>query len=145
MANSKYADLYANPHGAGDARPTALQIIEEHNQQGKLKGKAILITGCSSGLGVATAKALAVTGATLYLTARNLDKAREACAELLNGPHASRVHLLKVDLGSQESIRNCVSEFKKKSTGLNILIENAGIRHTPAGKTAEGIEVQFGL
>lgn len=144
MADSKYAQLYLDPHGPGDARPTAMHIINEHGVEGQLKGKVIMITGCSSGLGIETAKALAETGATLYLTARNLEKAKEALTELLNGPHASRMNLLKLDLGSMESVRSCAEAFKKQSQRLNILIENAGIRQPPLGKTPEGFELQWG-
>ena len=144
MADSKYADLYLNPEGPGDARPTARHIISENGVEGKMEGKVILITGCSSGLGIETARALATTGATLYLTARNLDKARTALSTLLQGPHGSRMHLLKLDLGSMESVRSCAAEFKKQSSTLNILIENAGIRHVPEGKTPEGHELQWG-
>jgi NAD(P)-dependent dehydrogenase (short-subunit alcohol dehydrogenase family) len=144
MAYSKYAPLYLDPKGPGDARPTALEIIREHNRDGQLKGKVILITGCSSGLGIETARALATTGATLYLTARNLEKAKTAMSELLKGRYASQIHLLKLDLGSLESVRGAAAEFKRQSSRLDILIENAGIRHVPAGKTPEGFELQWG-
>lgn len=113
--------------------------------QNALRGTAIMITGCSSGLGIETARALAQTGATLYLTARNLTKAREAVSELLDH-HPDRVHLLQMELDSFASIKKAVEEFKGKSIRLNILICNAGVRHTPPGtKTKEGHEPQFGM
>jgi NAD(P)-dependent dehydrogenase (short-subunit alcohol dehydrogenase family) len=144
MAHSKYADLYLNPTGPGDARPTAFQIVKEHEVENQLRAKVILITGCSSGLGIATARALAETGATLYLTARNLSKARDAVSDLLSN-YPDRVHLLQMELDSFESISKCVEEFQRKSDCLNILICNAGVRHTRAGgKTKDGYETQFG-
>lgn len=144
MPVSKYAHLYLNPSGPGDARPTAQEIVKEHGMQYQLHGKVIMITGCSSGLGIETAQALAATGATLYLTARNLSKAREAVSDLL-AHHPERVHLLKLELDSFDSIKQAAEEFKSRSPILNILICNAGVRHTPAGtKTKDGHERQFG-
>ena len=112
--------------------------------QNQLRGKVIMITGCSSGLGIETARALAETGATLYLTARNLSKAQDAVSDLL-AQHPDRIHLLQMELDSFESIKKSVTEFKNKTFTLNLLICNAGVRHTPAGtKTKDGHEPQFG-
>ncbi|KFZ14500.1 hypothetical protein V501_03199 [Pseudogymnoascus sp. VKM F-4519 (FW-2642)] len=67
------ADRYAAAHekllSPGDQRPTALQVIKDEGLEGTLEGKVILITGCSAGLGVETARAMLATGATHYLTA----------------------------------------------------------------------------
>ena len=49
---NKYVDVHQQPDGAGDSRPTALRIIEDEGLEGKLRGKVVLITGCSSGIGV---------------------------------------------------------------------------------------------
>lgn len=141
MSTSRYAEAHANPHGPGDARPTALQIVKDEQRQGKMSDKVVLITGCSSGLGVETARAMKATGATVYVTARNLEKARQALGDILAG---DRVHLLKLDLESFDSVRSCVDEFKSKSSTLNILIENAGIRHVPFGRTRDGFEKHWG-
>lgn len=138
---SKYAAAHANLSGPGDARPTALQIVQDEDQVGKLDGKVILITGCSSGIGVETARALYQTGATLYLSARNLDKVRQVLPDLVQ---SSRVHLLHMDLNSLASVRACAEEFKSHSKTLNILIANAGVMASPEGKTADGFETQIG-
>lgn len=53
-----YAEVHKNTSGPGDARPTAMQIIKDTDAAGTLKGRTILITGCSSGIGVETARAL---------------------------------------------------------------------------------------
>ncbi|KIX03131.1 uncharacterized protein Z518_06681 [Rhinocladiella mackenziei CBS 650.93] len=138
-----YAAAARHPKGPHDARPTALQIIRDENLTGALSDLVILITGCSSGIGVETARALASTGATLYLTARNLTKAREALGpELVCNP---KVHLLVLDLDSLDSVRSCASTFLSKSDKLNILITNAGIRHVVWSKTPDGFERHFGV
>ncbi|KNG44938.1 short-chain dehydrogenase [Stemphylium lycopersici] len=138
---TRYAAAHQTPKGPGDQRPTASQIIKDEELQGKWAGKTVLITGCSSGIGIETAKALFETGATLYLTARDLNKAKTALGSLVE---SDRVHLLELDLNSLASVRKCADEFLSKSDKLNILIPNAGIMASPEGKTADGFELQFG-
>lgn len=50
--SEKYAEAHAHPQGPGDARPTAMQIVQDENLVNKLEGKNILITGASSGIGM---------------------------------------------------------------------------------------------
>ena len=139
--SSRYAAVHQNPKGPGDARPTALDIIKDEGLQGKLGDKVVLITGCSSGIGVETAKALNTTGARLFLGVRDVLKGHAALSDIITPGH---VELLKMDLNSLDSVRSAVEEFKRKSKTLNILINNAGVMATPEGKTADGFETQFG-
>ncbi|OGM45305.1 short-chain dehydrogenase [Aspergillus bombycis] len=139
--DSKYAKVHQSPKGPGDARPTALQIVKDSGREDDLVGKVILITGCSSGLGIETARALYRTGATLYLTARDLEKAKSALGDIVA---STRVHLLHLDLNSLASVRACAEEFNSRSHSLNVLIANAGVMACPEGRTADGFETQFG-
>ena len=136
----RYVEAHKNPKGPGDARPTALQIIEDEKREGTLSDKVVLITGCSSGLGVETARALKATGATLFLTARNLEKAKTALGDILDG---GRVILLKLDLESLDSVRACADEFLSRSQTLNILSASAGVRLVPEGRAIGGFEVHL--
>ncbi|EEU48202.1 uncharacterized protein NECHADRAFT_75545 [Fusarium vanettenii 77-13-4] len=137
----RYAQVHEHPNGPGDSRPTAIQIIQDEDLVGKLSGKVAFITGCSSGIGMETAKALHLAGMTLYLTARNLAKAKTALGDLID---SDRVHLLELDLDSLASVRSCAAEFLSKSQTLNILICNAGVMTPPEGRTKDGFETQFG-
>ncbi|OBS24501.1 hypothetical protein FPOA_05042 [Fusarium poae] len=137
----RYVAVHKAANGPGDARPTAVQIIKEENLEGKLKDHVVFITGCSAGIGIDTAKALYLTGATLYLTARDLDKAKAALVDIVQD---DRVHLLELDLESLDSVRSCATTFLSESPKLNILICNAGVMCTPEGRTKEGFETQFG-
>jgi len=136
-----YESAHSAPAGPGDERPTAHQIVQHEQLEGKWHGKKILITGCSSGLGVETAKALLETGATLYLTVRDLVKGEKALGDVLQ---SGRAHLLELDLNSLASVRKCVDTFLTKNERLNVLIANAGVMATPEGRTADGFETQFG-
>lgn len=139
--SSRYAAVHQSPKGPGDARPTALDIVKDEDLQGKLTDKVFLITGCSSGIGIETAKTLNTTGAKLFLGVRDIGKGEAALSHILRPGY---VELLKMDLNSLDSVRSAAEEFKKKSKTLNILINNAGVMATPEGKTVDGFETQFG-
>jgi hypothetical protein len=133
---SRYAASHVKPQGPGDSRPTALQNVADEHRGGDLSDKVVFITGCSSGLGIETARAMKATGARLFLTARNPEKARVALGDLLD----DQIHLLHLDLESLDSVRTSAAKFKVSSHKLNILIENAGTSNVPAGKTRDGFE-----
>lgn len=137
----RYVSVHESPKGPGDDRPTAIQIIKDEKLEGKLTGHTAFITGCSSGIGTECAKALFLTGATLYLTARNISKARAALGDIAD---SDRVHILQLDLESFDSVRACAAEFLTKCQALNILILNAGVMTPPEGRTKDGFETQFG-
>ena len=131
---------------AGDPiRPTALQIVRDEGLEGKLAGKVIVITGATSGIGVETARALATTGATLFLTAHNeteVKKAETTLAEVLESGGAS---LILMDLASFASVRAAAADILAKSDGrVNILVNNAGIFGVRDLKlTKDGHETHF--
>jgi NAD(P)-dependent dehydrogenase (short-subunit alcohol dehydrogenase family) len=141
---SRYAEAHSNPAGPGDVRPTALQIIKDEAVEGKLVGKVIVITGTSSGIGIETARALSLTGARLFLTARSLDKAKSALDGILE---RDRVELVEMDNTSLSSVRAAAGVILQKSNGqVNILVNNAGIMALPKLKyTKDGFEMQFGV
>lgn len=117
---------------------TAIQLTIS----GKLTNKVVLITGCSSGIGIETARAMKATGAHVYATARSQAKGEEALGDILE---PGKLDLLLLDLNSLASVRTFAKSFLEKTCGkLNILINNAGVMATPEGKTANGFETQFG-
>ncbi|PKY06030.1 short-chain dehydrogenase [Aspergillus campestris IBT 28561] len=128
-------------NGPGDSRVTGCQIIEDEGLVNRWADKVVLITGVSSGVGVETVRVLASTGATIFGTARNLEKAKEALGSLLD---TRRVKLLLMDQTDLSSVRACVEDFLKQSSKLNVLINNAGVMNTPESRTKDGFELQFG-
>jgi NAD(P)-dependent dehydrogenase (short-subunit alcohol dehydrogenase family) len=137
-------DRYADAHreelvnGPGDGRPIALQIIQDNGLEGKLTDKVALVTGCSSGIGIETARALKATGIKVFVTARNIAKGKEALKDILE---KDRVELLELRLDSLTSVRACTEELKSRSSKLNILINNAGIMAVPTlTLTEDGFE-----
>ncbi|KZL65852.1 short-chain dehydrogenase [Colletotrichum tofieldiae] len=140
-----YAEQHKNITGPGDARPTAIQIVEDQGLVGKWAGKVAIVTGCSpGGLGPETARALHVTGADVYITVRDVVKGEEVAKDILSDGKPGKVEVIKLDLGSLESVRQGAKEFLSKSDKLNVLINNAGVMACPKGKTVDGFETQFG-
>ncbi|KAJ5755883.1 hypothetical protein N7533_005426 [Penicillium manginii] len=138
---SRYAAPHVDPKGPGDARPTALQIVQDEGFEGKLTGKVAVVTGVSSGLGIETVKALAATGATLFLTARNLAKAEAALAEIFD---PSTMTLVQMDQASLESVRIAAQTILSKTTQISLLVANAGVMAIPDLRlTDKGHEMQF--
>jgi len=128
-------------NGPGDSRVTGAEIIRDENLVGAWTDKVVLVTGVSSGIGVETFKTLALSGATIYGTVRNFEKAKEALGDVLDN---GRSHLLFMDQTDLASVRACADEFRKRSKKLHVIINNAAVMNTPESKTKDGFELQFG-
>jgi NAD(P)-dependent dehydrogenase (short-subunit alcohol dehydrogenase family) len=107
----------------------------------RLDGKKVLITGSSSGLGLATAKDLAKLGAEVIMAVRS--GIPEKGEEVKKASGSEKVHMLPVDLSDFESIQNLVSEIKLKFGQIDILICNAAVVSKKARKTRYGLEEMF--
>ncbi|WYZ34666.1 hypothetical protein EsH8_I_000942 [Colletotrichum jinshuiense] len=142
---SPYLQQHRNPSGPGDSRPTAIQVVEDQGLVGKWADKVVLVTGCSpGGIGPETARALHVAGADVYITVRDIPKGEEVAKDILSDGKPGKVEVIKLDLGSLDSVRQGAKEFLSKSEKLNVLINNAGVMACPRGKTTDGFETQFG-
>jgi len=111
-----------------------------------LKGKRILVTGASAGLGVETARALAAHGAHVVGAARDLTKAEGATAQVRKDAAANggSFELVALDLANLKSVRACADGLLAKGEPFDVIIANAGVMATPFGHTADGFETQFG-
>ena len=111
-----------------------------------LKGKRILVTGVSAGLGVETARALAAHGAQVVGAARDLGKAEVATAQVRNAAAAGggTFEMVALDLANLKSVRACADTLLARGEPFDVLIANAGVMATPFGHTADGFETQFG-
>jgi NAD(P)-dependent dehydrogenase (short-subunit alcohol dehydrogenase family) len=112
-----------------------------------LKGKRYLVTGAASGIGRETARALAAHGATVVGTVRDLatgESATAAVREAASQGGGDRT-LIELDLGSLRSVRAAADTLLATGLRFDAIIANAGVMATPAGKTADGFETQFGI
>ncbi|KAK5674206.1 hypothetical protein LTS10_013043 [Elasticomyces elasticus] len=143
---SQYAKAHKNTKGPGDARPTALQIVEDEGLIGELSDKVFLVTGVSSGIGIETMRALYATGGHVFGTVRNVEKGQKVVDDIKANTQGQggEMTLIAMDLESLASIRDGAESFLQQSDKLNVLIGNAGVMATPEGKTNDGFETQFG-
>ncbi|TGO24441.1 hypothetical protein BPAE_0102g00030 [Botrytis paeoniae] len=139
---NRYIASHTSPQGPGDARPTALQIIQDESLIGKLAGKVIVLTGSASGIGLETARALSATGATLFLTARDMKKAETSLDGILE---PGRVTLVEMDNTSFASIKTAAAIIIEKSKNrVTVLINNAGVMGIQDLQlTKDGHEITF--
>jgi len=111
-----------------------------------LRGKRILVTGASAGLGVETARSLAAHGAQVVGAARDLAKAESATAQVRKDAEANggSFELIELDLASLKSVRVCADRLVAKGESFDLVIANAGVMATPFAQTRDGFETQFG-
>lgn len=121
----------AGPSGFGYSS-TAQEVTEGLD----LSDRRILITGCNSGLGRHTLQVLASRGATMLGTARSLQKAEEATADI---PGAQP---LVCELSEPQSVRSLVRQLQQDAP-LDGIIANAGIMALPQLEQVHGYEKQF--
>ncbi|MDZ7898963.1 MAG: oxidoreductase [Arcicella sp.] len=108
------------------------------------KGKTIIITGASSGIGLEAAKVLSQKGAKIILPVRNLEKGKNAVQEIKQQFPSADIELMKLDVSDLDSVRAFADEFKKKYNKLDLLLNNAGIMWTPQRELSrQGQELQF--
>ena len=102
-----------------------------------LTGKRFLITGATSGIGLAAATELARRNAQVVITARSVEKARDAIKKI--GP--GLVDYLLMDLTDLDSVRKAAARVDK---AFDVVVLNAGVMATPFTKTTDGFELQMG-
>jgi len=116
------------------ARSTADQVLAGVD----LSRKRIVVTGCNSGIGFETMKALAANGAHVIGLARTRDSAQTACKAV--DPSATAIGC---DLTDLESVADAADAILRLPGPLDALVANAGIANLPTLRTRYGVELQF--
>ncbi|XP_053601208.1 retinol dehydrogenase 13-like isoform X2 [Plodia interpunctella] len=114
----------------------------------RLVGKTVVITGCNTGIGKETAMDFYKRGAKIIMACRSLERAEEAKKDIENKckdlPDTGKLVVVKCDLMSLKSVRECAQNILAAEPQINILVNNAGIMMCPKGKTEDGFDIQFG-
>jgi NAD(P)-dependent dehydrogenase (short-subunit alcohol dehydrogenase family) len=126
-------------HRDFDKDSTAEQVSEGID----LRGRRALVTGASGGLGAETARVLALRGAAVTLTARDVPKGEKVAAEIRSQTGNEAIDVLALELASPASVRAFAEAYLARHRALNLLINNAGVMACPLARTAQGWEMQF--
>ncbi|EFJ20922.1 hypothetical protein SELMODRAFT_108010 [Selaginella moellendorffii] len=117
---------------------------EDITQGLDLSPTTAIVTGATSGIGLETAKALAMRGARVILAARNIKAAQSVKESILENKPDARIEILELDLSSLASVRRAAEDFHARNLPLHILIRNnAGALVPRFMRSEDGIELQF--
>jgi dehydrogenase/reductase SDR family member 12 len=111
----------------------------------RMEGKVVLITGATSGLGLAAADGYARLGATVWLAVRNRERGEDARASILEHRRNADVHLDLCDLSRLESVRRFAERFAAESPRLDVLVNNAGVLTQEREVSADGTELTLAI
>ena len=115
------------------------------NTSGSMNGKAVLITGGTSGIGKASAVALASMGAEVVVIGRNEERGERAAEEIRRESGNEKVSLMLADLSVQADVRRLAEEFQERHGRLDVLVNNAGLVQSQRTETPDGIETQLAI
>lgn len=109
------------------------------------KDKVAIVTGANSGMGMATAAALADLGYEVVMLCRNLERGEAALKQLLEEKEGRMLTLMFCNLGDLKDIRRFTDEWRQYGKTIDILINNAGVITLNRKETVDGLEEQFGV
>jgi NAD(P)-dependent dehydrogenase (short-subunit alcohol dehydrogenase family) len=110
-----------------------------------MRGKTVLITGATNGIGKVTALEIAKMGASVVIVGRNRSRTEAVASEIKAAAGNNAVDILIGDLSSMADVRRVADEFKQKYQRLDVLINNAGAVFSNRQESVDGYEVTFAL
>jgi NAD(P)-dependent dehydrogenase (short-subunit alcohol dehydrogenase family) len=110
-----------------------------------VKGKTVVITGASSGIGLETARGLAAKGARVVMVVRSKPRGEAAIANIKTGVPDAKIDLVLADLYSLAEVRRAGAELRDRCPRIDVLINNAGLIHGTRELTVDGFEKNFAL
>lgn len=110
-----------------------------------LKGKIILITGATEGIGKAAATNFAMRGANLTIVGRNKGKTEQVVDELKEKSGNPNIEHIVCDLSSMAGVKQAAEEFKARHDRIDVLVNNAGAVFKSPVAGPDGIELTFAL
>jgi NAD(P)-dependent dehydrogenase (short-subunit alcohol dehydrogenase family) len=112
---------------------------------GDIRGKTVLVTGASSGIGLSACEELAKRGARVIMVGRNPEKTEAAAAQVRAAAPDATVEVELCDLAKLEDMRALGRRLRGRLDHLDVLLNNAGAMHTSRKTTADGFEMTYGV
>ena len=103
-----------------------------------------LVTGANTGIGRATARALAERGDRVVFAGRSESATRAAMGEIAAATGNDALEFLSLDLGNLRSVADAVASLIDRDDSIDVLVANAGVAGQ-RGETADGFELAFGI
>jgi len=108
-----------------------------------LEARTVLLTGASSGIGRATAVALAQQGARLLLVGRTPARCAETLEEIRRRTGRGDIEMLRADLSTRQGVRTLAESVRARTDRLDVLVNNAGVTLARREVTGDGLEATF--
>jgi NAD(P)-dependent dehydrogenase (short-subunit alcohol dehydrogenase family) len=108
-------------------------------------GKTVLVTGATAGIGKHTARALAMRGASVIITGRDVVRGQACVAELSAACGHDRVHLCCADMSQLAGVRDLAAQVRSRCSSLDVLINNAGVAASERRETPDGLELNVAV
>lgn len=111
----------------------------------QLKGRTILVTGATGGIGLEACVQLASMGATLVMVGRDAGRTDRALEEVKRRSGSNDVSTLLCDFSSQAQVRALADAFRARHSRLDVLVNNAGSVNATRTLTVDGLETTFAV
>jgi NAD(P)-dependent dehydrogenase (short-subunit alcohol dehydrogenase family) len=109
----------------------------------EMKGKVCLVTGASSGIGKATATAMAEVSAHVIMVCRDETRGKAARNQVVSESGNPSVDVMLADLSSLVSVRGLATEFSARHPKLDVLVNDAAVFTSKRTTTVDGLELMF--
>jgi NAD(P)-dependent dehydrogenase (short-subunit alcohol dehydrogenase family) len=110
-----------------------------------MEGKTVIVTGGNSGIGKATAIALAGAGARVVITARDRVRGDVAVTDIAAASGSDAVELVVFDLADLSSVRGGAADLLERCPRIDVLVNNAGLILSERSLSADGYEATFAI
>ena len=104
-----------------------------------------VVTGATSGIGLETARGLALQGAHVVLTARSAERGAAALAAIQASVPDASLEVVMLDLADLSTVRFAGRQIRETHPEIAVLVNNAGVFETARRETIDGFEVTFGV
>jgi NAD(P)-dependent dehydrogenase (short-subunit alcohol dehydrogenase family) len=104
-----------------------------------------MVTGATSGLGLATVRQLAALGATVIVVGRDAPKCSSLAGSISSGSAAGAVEWLVADFADQDAVRRLAADAQERHSRIDVLVNNAGATYPKRRLTAEGVELTLAV